>query len=331
LTRRVFLGSAFASALCAQKPEASSFDLSLLETPSTPNDLFFVREHFPVPNVTAVGWSIAVKGAVASPLEISLEELAARPRKSLEVTLECAENPAAGGLVSHAEWSGVSLAELLQAVRPVPDAGCVRLSGADGFSRVIPLAKAMGADPLLALTMNGEKLPVKHGLPVRALIPGWYGMDSVKWLRSIELLSGEPPPQDYAREVRSLLIGRQRAGAVTGMNVKSTFSRPVDGAILSGRRFVLRGAAWAGENRVRRVEVSMDGGNSWHLTRLDAESKRYAWVCWSHEWKIGGPGAYQLAVTATDDQGREQPAERPSNRIDNYEWNQRQVIEVTVT
>jgi DMSO/TMAO reductase YedYZ molybdopterin-dependent catalytic subunit len=330
LTRRLFIASTVAP-LLAQKPELSSFDLSLLDQPATPNDLFFVREHFPVPGVTSAGWTLTVNGAVAKPLEIAFDELAARPRKSLEATLECAENPAGGGLVSHAEWSGISMASLLQAAAPAAEAGAVRLVAADGFSRTIPLAKAMSADTLLALTMNGEKLPINHGFPVRAIIPGWYGMDSVKWLRRIDVLAGGPPAQDYTREVRSLLLGRQREGAVTAMNVKSTFSRPVDGAILFGRRFTLRGAAWAGENRVQRVEVSMDGGKSWQPARLESEPKPYAWVCWSHEWKIAGPGAYQLAVTATDDQGREQPAERPSNRIDGYEWNQRQLIQVTVT
>ena len=155
-------------------------------------------------------------------------------------------------------------------------------------------------------------------------------MDSVKWLRSIQVLTGDPPLQDYVREERSLLIGRRRTDAVSAMNVKSTFSRPVDGAMLFGRRFTLRGAAWAGENRVRRVEVSIDGGNSWKLARIESEPKPYAWVPWSHEWTIYQPGSYELAVTATDDQGRQQPTERPSNRADDYEWNQRQVIQVTV-
>ena len=331
LTRRLFLASAVAPLLPAQKPELSSFDLSLLDQPGTPNDLFFVREHFPAPDVTSAGWMLTVSGAVAKPLEIPFEDLAARPRKSLGVTLECAENPSGGGLVSHAEWSGIGLASLLEPARPKTEAGAVRLVGVDGFSRAIPIAKAMSPDTLLALTMNGEKLPINHGFPVRAIIPGWYGMDSVKWLRRIEVLEGGAPSQDYTREVRSLLLGRQRAEVVTAMNVKSTFSRPVEGAILFGRRFILRGAAWAGENRVRRVDVSIDGGKSWRPAHLESESKPYAWVCWSHEWKIAGPGAYQLAVTATDDQGREQPAERPANRIDGYEWNQRQLIQVTVT
>jgi DMSO/TMAO reductase YedYZ molybdopterin-dependent catalytic subunit len=174
LTRRLFLTSAVAAAVAsAQKPETSSFDLSLLDQPATPNDLFFVREHFPRPSVTAANWTLNVGGAVASPVAIPFDELAARPRKAIAATLECAENPADGGLVSHAEWTGVALASLLQAARPAPEAGAVRLTGADGFSRAIPLAKAMSPDTLLALTMNGEKLPASHGFPVRALIPGW--------------------------------------------------------------------------------------------------------------------------------------------------------------
>ena len=331
LTRRLFLASAVATVLPAQKAELSNFDLSLLDQPATPNDLFFVREHFPAPRVTSAGWMVTVGGAVAAPVDIPFDELAALPRKTLGVTLECAENPADGGLVSHAEWTGISLASLLQSARPAAEAGAIRLGGADGFSRIIPLAKAMNPDTCLALTMNGEKLPVNHGFPVRAIIPGWYGMDSVKWLRSIDVLAGEQASTEYVREVRSLLLGRRRAEPVAAMNIKSMFSRPLDGAVLFGRRFVLRGAAWAGENRVQRVDVSTDAGRSWLPTRLDSESKPYGWVLWSHEWKIAGPGSYQLGVTATDDQGRQQPAERPSDRADDYEWNQRQLIQVTVT
>jgi hypothetical protein len=115
------------------------------------------------------------------------------------------------------------------------------------------------------------------------------------------------------------------------MQVKSAFSRPLDEAVLVGRSFVLRGAAWAGENRVSRVEVSCDGGKSWQKARLASEPRIYTWVRWSYEWKIPGAGSYELVVRAVDDQGREQPAERPSNRVDNYEGNHWQVIRVAVT
>src|SRR5690242_3065202 len=282
----MLLGAIFASGLRGQKAETSSFDFSLLDEWTTPVDLFFIREHFPAPAVSSAGWKLSIGGLVGAPLEIPFDELAAQPRTALPVTLECAENPTAGGLVSHAEWSGVSLAPLLEKARPHAEARYVRLSGADGYSRSIPLAKAMHPDTLVAQQMNGEKLPVNHGFPLRAVIPGWYGMDSVKWLRSVEVLGGEAPPQGYARQVRSLLAGTRPAGPVTAMNVKSAFSRPLDGAMLTGRRFVVRGAAWAGENRVRQVEISLDAGKSWQNARLLSDPRSYAWVFWSFDWKI---------------------------------------------
>jgi DMSO/TMAO reductase YedYZ molybdopterin-dependent catalytic subunit len=331
LSRRTLLASAFACTLKGQKPEISSFDFSLLDEGPTPPDLFFVREHFPAPKVSSAGWKLSVRGAVADPFEIPFDELIAQPRKTLPVTVECAENPMAGGLVSHAEWSGVSLASLLEKAHPGAEGRFVRLSGADGFSRSIPLEKAVHPDTLVAHTMNGEKLPVNHGFPLRALVPGWYGMDSVKWLREVEVLPGEAPEQGYARQVRSLLAGARPAGPVTAMNVKSVFSRPVDGAILASRRFIVRGAAWAGENRVRHVEVSVDGGKSWRVARLLTAPQPYAWVHWSCDWTIARAGSYELAVRAVDDKGRQQPAERPSDRIDDYEWNAYQTIRVTVT
>ena len=327
----MLLASALSSAIRAQEPEVSSFDFSLLDEGPTPVELFFVREHFPAPRVSSAGWKLTIGGVVSVPIEISFDELVAKERKALPVTLECAENPAAGGLVSHAEWSGVSLASLLEKAQPGAPARFVRLSGADGFSRSIPLAKAINGDTLIAYQINGETLPVKHGFPLRAVIPGWYGMDSVKWLRAIEVLAEEAPAQDYVRQVRSLLAGRRPDGPVTVMNVKSAFSRPLDGAILTGRRFIVRGAAWAGENRVRQVEVSLDAGKSWQAARLLANPQPYAWVLWSYAWTIKAAGSYELSLRATDDQGRRQPAARASDRVDDYEWNPAQIIRVTVT
>ena len=174
--------------------------------------------------------------------------------------------------------------------------------------------------------MNGEKLPVNHGFPVRALIPGWYGMDSVKWLRSIDVLDG-----------RAALPGLCARGPFTASGPAARrggncHERQIRVLAPARRRnpvwppLQLRGAAWAGENRVRRV----DGLNRWRRDRgsrrgSSPKPKPYAWVCWSHEWKIAGPGSYQLVVTATDDQGRRAAGGAASNRIDDYEWNQRQI------
>lgn len=332
LSRRVILTSAFAGLLHAQKPEVSSFDFSLLDENTVPAELFFVREHFPAPAVSSAGWKVALSGTLAKPLELTYDELLALPRKVLPITLECAENPVGGGLVSHAEWTGLGLSVLLEKAQVQAEGRFVRLSGADGFSRTIPLAKAMHTDTLLAYQMNGERLPVNHGFPIRALVPGWYGMDSIKWLRSVEVVAAEPATAapNYQRLTRSLLTGTRSAGTITAMQVKSAFSRPLEGALLTGHRFVVRGTAWAGEKRVSRVEVSLDAGKSWQEARLAGAPSPYAWVPWSLEWKIPAPGAYELVVRAEDDAGRRQPAERSADRADSYEQNGYQTVRVTV-
>jgi DMSO/TMAO reductase YedYZ molybdopterin-dependent catalytic subunit len=182
--------------------------------------------------------------------------------------------------------------------------------------------------------MNGERLPEKHGFPMRAVVPGWYGMDAVKWLQRIEVLNADDSAgmtRDYVRLTRSMLLGVRPAGRITAMNVKAVFSRPVDGAILAGRKFTVRGAAWAGENRVRSVEVSADGGKSWSAAHLSAEAQRYAWVHWDYDWKAPGPGMHELAVRAHDEAGRGQPAERAGDRADDYEQDSWQRVRVMVS
>ena len=321
LTRRTFLAA-------AAGVEVSPFDLSLLNTGVTPPELFFVREHFAAPAVDPLTWKLGVTGAVATPLTIPHAEFVKLSRKMLPFTIECAENGVGGGLVSHAEWEGVPLAAILARAQPGAEAKFVSLIGADGFVRNLPLDKASHADTLLAFRMNGESLPPQHGSPVRAIVPGWYGVASIKWLERIELLTTAPEPKDYVRRTRSLLAGVTIGEPVTRSAVKSTFSRPLDGAILYGRRFTLRGAAWAGENMVRGVEVSTDGGHAWAPAKL-APPVRYTWTHWAFEWKIPSRGKFDLAVRATDADGVMQPAERDSARADDYEHNHWQRITVT--
>ena len=328
LTRRLFLASAAAPVLYGQKAELSSFDLSLLDQPATPNDLFFVRDHFPTPNVTSAGWTLAVGGAVAAPLEIPFDDLAARPRKALGVTLECAENPAGGGLVSHAEWSGVSLASILQAARPAAEAGAIRLDGADGFSRVVPLAKAMGPDSLLALTMNGEKLPVNHGFPLRAIIPGWYGMDSVKWLQRIVVLGPSDPVLDFQssgmnriyNRVMKVPSGEQKITRLTEIQVRSVVAWPPDNARLIAERYEVRGFAWTGSGLVAAVNFSNDGGRTWTPAQLESRARPFTWVRWKAPWRATA-GEHVLMSRASDDAGRRQPLDRDPLRRDAYELN----------
>jgi len=338
-SRRGFLraaaGGLLAPLLGAQrKAEVSSFDLSLLDGPLTPNDLFFIRDHFPPPETNPQKWTLAVGGAVAKGFSLSYEELLALPRQTVAATLECAENPVGGGLVSHAEWTGVALAELLRRAEPGAEGKFVRLAGPGGYARTIPLEKALHAATLLAHRMNGERLPREHGFPVRAVVPGWYAMDSVKWLERIEVLAGPDGgrwmTERYVRRVRSLLAGSRTEGEVRAVLVKSVFSRPAEGAILQGRRFVVRGAAWAGESAVAQVEVSADGGGTWGPARRTTAVQPFSWMHWEYLWTIPGPGEYELVARAGDDQGRQQPLERAAERLDDYEQNACQRVRVRV-
>lgn len=331
LTRRTFLSSAFAAIASGEGAEISNFDLSLIDDLVVPNDLFFVREHFAAPRTLGGAWKLSITGAVTQPKTYSLEEITSLQRKSLPITLECAENPVGGGLVSHAEWTGVPLASLIEQARPESKALFVRLSGADGFSRSIPIAKALHPDTLLAFSMNGETLPPKHGYPLRAVVPGSYGMDSIKWLNEVRILSDESRDDDrYARLTRSLLTGARPTGRISTMLVKSAFSRPVDGAILRSRKFIIRGIAWSGQSRIHLVEVSIDAGKTWLKASLNEQLSEYSWVLWSSEWKIPTAGDYELVVRATDEQGSVQPSERATDRVDGYELNTWQRIRVHV-
>src|SRR5215831_15344938 len=178
-------------------------DFSSVRTPITPNNQFFIRNNFSVPLLNPESWKLRVTGAVRHPLELDYREITNQPNRSLMVTLECAGNPVGGGGVSTATWTGTALRELLDRAGIEPGVKFVRFVGGDqgsvnGFSespvsfmRSIPLDKALNWDTLLAHQMNGGVLPAEHGYPLRAIVPGWYGMDSVKWLTQIEALDRE--------------------------------------------------------------------------------------------------------------------------------------------
>lgn len=317
-------GSGTGAGQALLQPAVSSFDFSLLNDWTTPNQFFFIREHFPPPKTLPADWRLQIGGAVENPFEISLKEIVDAPPIELPVTLECAENAVGGGLVSHAVWKGVSLAGLLNRAKPLSEGRFILLTGEDTYVRSLPLSKARHKDTLLAYEMNREKLPLVHGGPLRALIPGWYGMDSVKWLRRINVVA-DSTNESYVRRTRS------GAGApVAQMRVKSAFARPLEGAVLFGRRLVVRGAAWAGERTVRRVEVSVNAGSSWQEAVLLDDPQAYAWIRWQYDWKIARPGRYTLAVRASDDGGRTQPSQRDPDRLDSYEQDACQRIDVTV-
>lgn len=304
--------------------EIESFDLSLLDEKITPNDLFFIRSRFSPPAISDA-WNISICGEVSKPYQVSVKDLPNFAQFTVGTTMECDENPVGGGLVSTAEWQGASLAALIAAAQPSPSAQFVRLWGADHeYTQSLPLLKATSADTLLAYQMNGDALPLTHGGPARAIVPGWYGTYSVKWLSKVELLA-EDRGGNHLRQIRG-----GRSEPVRDIQVKSAFARPLDGAIISGRRFIVRGVAWAGEKSIAKVELSTDGGKSWKAAQLLDRPQRYMWLRWQFPWKIPVSGSHVLVVQATDSDGSSQPAERGPTRLDDYEHNECQRVRVEV-
>jgi DMSO/TMAO reductase YedYZ molybdopterin-dependent catalytic subunit len=295
----------------------------------TPVGSFFVRQHHETPRL-GPEHRLTVAGAVEQPLELSLEELERLPRRTVRMTLECAGNgrmglvPLPGGVpwgrgaVGTAEWMGVSLGEVLRRARPAAEAVEVVAWGADGegakrYGRGLPLEKAWQEEVLLAWGMNGERLRREHGGPLRLVVPGWYGMASVKWLTRLELWTRSF--DGYYQRVK-YVFDRGDGSAprpVTRVRVKSLILSPHEGERVDPGRVWVEGVAWSGERRVVRVEVAVDGGEGWESAVLLGESRPSAWVRWGFTWEAS-PGRHVLRVRATDEAGETQPDEGEWNR-----------------
>jgi DMSO/TMAO reductase YedYZ molybdopterin-dependent catalytic subunit len=257
----------------------------------------------------------------------------------MTATLECAGNgrvflvPKVKGVqwqlgaVGNAEWTGIFLRDLLQQAEIKDDAREIILEGADNgaiaepprpdgkihFARSVPKEKAM-ADVLLAYKMNDEPLTAAHGFPLRAIVPGWYAMASIKWLQRI-LVTNEPY-NGYYQTVDYAHWQRTNSGAalvpITELQVKAEIARPeVNEVIRAGENYCIAGSAWSSQAEIAKVELSTDSGVSWQLVRLNGPSKPNAWRLWEYEWKTPAkPGKYTLLARATDSRGRTQPNKR---------------------
>ena len=313
-------------------PENSETPLEEVRSWVTPTPWFFVRNHFDVPALHLAGWRLRVEGCVERPLEWTWEELTALPERSLFATVECAGNgrsflqprahgvPWGAGAVGHAEWTGVPLYRVLERAGLRPETIEILFEGADrgsepdhpepmAFARSLPLAKALHPDTLLALRMNGEPLQPSHGFPVRLLVPGWYGVASVKWLARVAAL--DRPFRGYFQNQKYTVRRRNTHGletaVVQAMAVKAEIVRPRAGEELGLGTNRLFGLAWAGEEAVTRVDVSSDGGRTWAEAELLGPHARYSWTLWEFLWEVADPGRYTLLARATAADGRIQP------------------------
>ena len=335
----------------SESPLNLEMPFSSLNSFLTPTKSFYVRTHFPIPAIDRNAWWLQVEGEVEKPFGINYEQLTALESVTVPVTLECAGNnrnflePKAKGVqwrlgaVGTAEWTGVRLSSLLDRAMPKANACEVVLEGSDGgmledpksppgelkFARSIPLEKGR-RDVLLVYKMNGADLLPEHGFPVRAIVPGWYAMASVKWLQRIIVtdrpFTGYYQTIDYAYWKKTDYGYWQRGEQIaeltpiTEMQIKAEIARPAEGETVPAKTSVhISGAAWACDAEITKVEVSTDGGVTWNEANLLGESNSNAWRLWEFNWKTpSSPGAQTLIARATDSLGRTQPVDRDPNR-----------------
>ena len=317
-----------------------SMPLEALRYPITPIGLHYLLIHFDIPQVDAAAYELVVGGHVRKTLRLSLDDLKARPAKTLAVTLECAGNgrartsprplsqPWLGEAVGTAEWTGTSLAALLEDAGLRDGAVDVVFTGLDRgvqggvdqlYERSLSIADASHDEVLLAYAINGQPLPPQHGFPLRLVVPGWYGMTHVKWLRSITVLDRAFDGYQQAAAYHFRTVEGDRGAPVTRMLPRALMVPPGVPDFMSRTRFVepsrqsIEGRAWSGMGAIAAVELSCDGGATWSRAELEDEISPYAWRGWRCTWDATEPGEYELCVRASDTAGNVQPLDQRWN------------------
>jgi sulfite oxidase len=303
----------------------------LCRAPVTPTELFYVRNHGPVPAVDLASYRLTVGGLVGRPRSLTLDDLGRFERVMATATMICAGNrrdelarvtpipgqaPWGPGAVGNAVWGGVRLRDVLRDAGADESAGHVAFTGLDEaaedgevveFGGSIPLEKALGPDVLLADEMNGEPLPPEHGHPLRLVVPGYIGARSVKWLSTMTV-QREPSANFFqSRTYRILPPGSsdpEDGFALGELPLSSAVCRVerLAGGIVRARGYAIAG----GTRRVERVDVSVDGGATFATASLAGEAQPGAWLLWEAE--LAAPaGTTELAVRAWDSAGSTQP------------------------
>jgi len=327
--------------LVAETPE------HLLDDDTTPTSKFFIRQNGTPPEAAANadGWKLTIDGEVNKPVEITVGELKKRFRpQTLRMVLECGGNgrsffspPASGnqwtnGGAGCAEWTGVSLAEVLRTAGVKPSGIYTSHYGADvhlsgdpkrlTLSRGVRIAKAMEPQTMLVWAMNGKPLDNVHGGPLRLFVPGWAGSASHKWLTKITIREKEHDGPGMTGTSYRVTINPMVPGGkadpknmriLESMPVRSIITSPSNGTKLAAgtRELKLRGASWAGDLAVRQVDVSVDFGQSWVRTNLSQPKNRFDWQRWTANVRVPSDGYYEVWSRATDASGKAQPHVAP--------------------
>ena len=323
--------------LVAETPE------HMLDDVTTPVSKFYIRNNGQIPEESKQGdaWKVVVDGEVNNKLELTLGELKSRfPAMTYHMVLECGGNgrsffspPGRGnqwtnGGAGCAEWTGVPLAEVLKAAGLKPSAKYTGHYGADphlsgdttkeSISRGMPIEKAMEEHGLIVWAMNGQPLTHIHGAPARLVIPGWPGSVSNKWLTRIWVRDREHDGQgmggtSYRVAIQPMVPGGKADDKnfriLESMPVRGIITNPANGTRMPAgtREVALRGAAWAGDLTVQKVDLSIDYGATWSLANLQPIRNRYDWHRWTANIKLPSDGYYELWARATDSEGRMQP------------------------
>ena len=303
----------------------------------TPTGMHYLLIHFDIPYIDAGEWRLKVGGMATNPLSLSLEDIKRRPRVTMPVTMECAGNGRARlnprpvsqpwllEAIGTAEWTGTPLNGVLDDAGVDAAAVDVVFTGRDEgvqggeaqlYQRSLTLAEIARDEALLAYEMNGAPLEPQHGYPLRLLVPGWYGMTSVKWLDSIEAVAEPFKGYQMEQTYRYKNAPDDPGEPVSTMRVRALMLPPGIPDFMTRTRLVdagevaLTGKAWAGRLGVSKVEVSEDDGLSWRAAELGAQAGRFAWRNWAYRWDAK-PGRRFLRVRATDSAGNTQPTAQP--------------------
>ncbi|WP_248347284.1 sulfite oxidase [Cytobacillus firmus] len=335
-------------------PENQESPIHFLKNWKTPQDYFYLRNHFAYPQIHTRNLVLSIAGNVHKPMEISFNELIRFPFKEILVPLECSGNNRANfkpkvfgeqweeGAVSQGKWKGVPLKELLDKAGLLAGSKEAVFAGMDFgerkdfkesfyFARSLPIEKALHEDTIVAYEYNGKPIPYKHGYPFRLIVPQWYAMASVKWLRNIFIIkhefNGPFQTKDYVYYPYDDSDLDKKP--VTAINVNSTIQHPLDHSIVNEGLHVIKGIAWTGTGTINEVAISFDHGDTWRKASLKYRgNEKYSWVKWHFNWEVK-KGEYTILVRATDTEGNIQPIKPYWNRK-GYGYNAVQKIKIQV-
>ncbi len=312
--------------------------LEALRYDITPVGMHYLLIHFDIPATDGPSWIVSISGRVRRPIMLSMDDVRARPAVTMPVTMECAGNgrarlrprpisqPWLAEAIGTAEWTGTPLRALIEDAGLEDDAIELVFTGADhgtqggieqDYERSLSIRDAMRDEVLLAYAINGQPLPPQHGFPLRLIVPGWYGMTSVKWLRRIAAVA-EPFDGFQMDAYRVRQEAEDEGVPVTRMRPRALMIPPGFPDFFERTRTVeagdvlLEGRAWSGWAPVARVEVSLDAGRTWSDADLMDPVGEFAWRSWTFGWSAS-PGEHELVVRAADDRGNVQPVEQPWN------------------